>query len=133
VQRFCWLAWLACLSGCGEDPARKAVAASLSDPGSARFQSVREKQDHVCGEVNGRSEPGGQTGYRRFVYDRSSGAVSVEAAAPTSAPSSPPTGCDKPFAYQSVEERLACAAAPEARAEAERAREFARVWQKECA
>lgn len=55
-----------------EDPiitkARGAVAQSLKDPPSARFDGVVRKTDAVCGFVNARNSYGGYAGRTRFVY-----------------------------------------------------------------
>lgn len=119
---------------CGEDPARRAVAAAIQDPGSARFQAVRERANHVCGEVNGRG-PRGYIGYRRFVYDRAAETALVDPGSAAAAPKSASSGaaCTKPFAYRTVDERLSCAGAPAARSEETRQRRFENAWRKACA
>lgn len=52
--------------------ARKAVADTLRDPGSAQFRALRTKVDSgvqiVCGEVNGKNAYGGYVGFRTFIY-----------------------------------------------------------------
>ncbi len=124
----------ASLAGCGDDPAREAVAAALDDPDSARFQLVRDRPNHVCGEVNGRGEGGAFVGYRRFVYDKEAGVPLIDpgtSQAVQGAARDP--ACGKSFAYQSVDERLNCAHAPAARSEAERQRRFEAIWGKACA
>jgi hypothetical protein len=122
------------LAACGGDDPKDAVAASLADPRSARFQFVRDSGDHVCGEVNSREPPGGYGGYRRFVYDNESQAAVIdpglEDAAGQAGPPDP--ACAKPFAYQSVEERLTCAAAPERQAGSNRQRAFEALWRRAC-
>jgi predicted small lipoprotein YifL len=126
---FLWLA------GCGSKDPQEAVAAALPDPASARFQNVRDRDDHVCGEVNGRDARGGLSGYRRFVYDKGSEAALVDPGLRDEPPpaSTANPACAKPFAYQAVDERLACAAAPAQQAGSERQREFEDLWRRACA
>ncbi len=123
--------WLAACSG--EDP-KDAVAAGLADPRSARFQSVRDRGDHVCGQVNSREPPGGYGGYRRFVYDKESEVAAVDPGVdePVERARQLDAACAKPFAYQSVDERLTCAAAPERQAGSDRQRAFEALWRRAC-
>jgi len=44
--------------------ARHAVAATLRDPASARFEDVRARLGAVCGFVNAKNGPGGYAGRR---------------------------------------------------------------------
>jgi hypothetical protein len=118
------------LSGCGESAAERAVREAVGDP-AARFQSVRNVDGFVCGEVN---SPKRQEGYARFVFDERARTAFVdpgEAAARVSR-GAPDPGCSKPFAYQTVEERLSCAAAPQLKTEADAKRNFEAAWQKAC-
>ncbi len=103
---------------------------AIGDKG-ARFQSVEERGNFVCGEVNGR----GRSGYVRFVYDnRASTALIDPGEALSQAPiASADPACSKPFAYQSVEERLGCAAAPARERETRSKRSFDALWHKACA
>lgn len=120
---------LLALGGCGQGEAEKAVSGAIADP-AARFQSVRNRTGFVCGEVNGRGGPG----YVRLVYDEETGAAFVdpgEASAQLSA-SRADAACGKPFAYQSVEERLGCAAAPRQESEIRSKRSFETLWRKAC-
>ena len=48
--------------------ARAAVARSLDDPPSARFDGVVRKSEAVCGLVNAKTSPGGYFGKIRFAY-----------------------------------------------------------------
>ena len=118
------------LSGCGESAAERGVREAVGDP-AARFQSVRNVDGYVCGEVNSLSRSGG---YARFVFDERVGTAFVDpgnaATGVTRAAQDP--GCSKPPAYQSVEERLSCAAAPQLEAEAQAQRAFEAAWQKAC-
>lgn len=122
------------LAACADKDPRDAVAATLPDPGSARFQSISDRGDHVCGEVNSRTGQGGYTGYTRFVYDKESEAALVDpglqAATPPAGP--PDAACSKTFSYQTVEERLACAAQPEAQGSSNRQRAFDALWERVC-
>lgn len=122
------------LTGCGGSDAEQAVAAALPDPASARFQSVVDRQDHVCGEVNGKDPAGRLGGYRRFVYDKSSGAALIDPQLQDELPARnvQDAACAKPFAYQSVDERLACAAAPAREAGSSRQRAFEDLWRRGC-
>jgi hypothetical protein len=123
-----------CLAACGGEDPKEAVAAGLADPPSARFQSVRDRGDYVCGEVNSRERPGGYGGYRRFVYDKGSETAAIDPGLDEPAEQVGPQGpgCAKPFAYQSVEERLTCAAAPERQAGSNRQRAFEALWRRVC-
>ncbi len=123
-----------CLAACGGENPEEAVAAALADPRSARFQSVSDRGDHVCGEVNSRDRAGGYGAYRRFVYDKQSEAVMIAPAIEEGVPQAGPpnSACAKPFAYQSVDERLSCAAAPEQRARSDRHRVFEALWRRAC-
>lgn len=51
--------------------AKKAVARSLKDPGSAQFRNVRVvpygEGSVICGEVNGKNSYGGYVGFKSFV------------------------------------------------------------------
>ena len=49
--------------------AKHAVATTLRDPASARFEDVRARLDAVCGFVNAKNGPGGYAGRALFVYD----------------------------------------------------------------
>jgi hypothetical protein len=120
--------------GCADEEPMESVAATLSEPASARFQSIRERGDYVCGEVNGRTGSSVYSGYRRFVYDERGRRAMVD---PRLAPGGKTSrasgsGCDKPFAYQSVEERLTCAEAPAQQPRADRQREFDALWSSAC-
>jgi hypothetical protein len=65
-----------------EDPiitkARAAVANSLKDPPSARFEGVVLKAEAVCGLVNAKNSYGGYVGKTRFVYVLKSGGIFIE-------------------------------------------------------
>ena len=129
------MALLIVATGCADEDPEAIVAALTADPGAARFQSVREQGEHVCGEVNARERQGGYSGYRRFVYTQQTKTAVIDPAAPQGGAATPPPGsaCAKPFAYQSVEERLSCAYHP-ARAEAsEQQRRFETLWAAACA
>lgn len=58
--------------------ARSAVANSLKDPPSARFDGIVRKPEAVCGYVNAKNSYGGYTGRTRFVYVMKSGEVLLE-------------------------------------------------------
>lgn len=125
---------LMALTACADDGPETSVAAMTAQPEAARFQSVREKGNHVCGEVNGKDSEGAYSGYRRFVYDRRTEAGLIDPGLSNAiATAAPGPGCGKPFAYQSVEERLECAEAPLRTADAERQRRFDTLWAKACA
>ena len=49
------------------EKAKAAAAASLRDPASAQFRSVRLKDNAVCGEMNGKNGCGAYAGFSRFV------------------------------------------------------------------
>jgi hypothetical protein len=123
------------VSGCGDDPAREAVAAALEEPDTARFQSVVERGGFVCGEVNGRARAGGFTGYRRFVYDEADRSALIDPGrSVTAAEVQPAEGaCGKPFAYQSVDERMSCANAPAAKVREDLQNRFEAEWRRACA
>jgi hypothetical protein len=83
--------------------------------------------------VNSREPTGGYGGYRRFVYDKKSEAVLIAELQDGTGQADPPgPACAKPFAYQSVDERLTCAAAPEQQAGSNRQRTFETLWRRVC-
>jgi hypothetical protein len=129
------MALLIVATGCADDDPEAIVAALTADPGAVRFQSVREQGEHVCGEVNARERQGGYTGYRRFVYTQQTKTAVIDPAAPQVEAATPPPGaaCAKPFAYQTVEERLSCAYAPATTAALDRHRDFETLWAATCA
>ncbi len=107
------------------------MADAIGDP-DARFQAVRGSGVFLCGEVNGGERA--REGYVRFVYEEAAGAASID---PGDADGQLPIAvgdpaCGKSFAYQSVEERLGCAAAPERERKARLKREFEALWQRAC-
>lgn len=110
------------------------MAAQLADPKSARFQAVRSRAGHVCGEVNARDAAGAWQGYRRFLYDTGSGSAALD---PRHAPAAGPAeaanpACAKPLSYRTVEERFACDTAPASgRAKAEQSA-FDERWRRIC-
>ena len=63
---------LLALSGCDVGPqgdAKKAVAATLTDPSSVQFQNVTSYSNNViCGEFNAKNQMGGYVGFKPFVY-----------------------------------------------------------------
>jgi hypothetical protein len=120
------------LSACGGNDPLDAVAATLPDPGSARFQAVSDRGGHVCGHINGKAAGAGYTGYRRFVHDKGSRVTRLDPQEAL-APAHPSVaGCAKPVSYQSVNERLSCAAAPAEEAAARLQSEFEVLWQRNC-
>lgn len=118
------------VAACGERDAERAVAATFSDPGAARFQSVERHGDFVCGEVN----PGGRAGYTRFVYEEATTRVNV--APPKSYSAVELDGFDRTCRMLdgagTAFDRQACARATEARRDADRATTFEQVWQQAC-
>lgn len=48
--------------------AKSAASASLLDPDSAKFRSVRIAGNNVCGEINGKNAFGAYVGFKRFAY-----------------------------------------------------------------
>jgi hypothetical protein len=128
------MALLIVATGCADDDPQASVAALTADPASARFQSVRERGEHVCGEVNARERQGGYSGYRRFVYARRTKTGIIDPAAQQAGAAAPRAGpgCAKPFAYQSVEERLGCAYDPAQAEASERQRRFEKLWAAAC-
>lgn len=58
--------------------ARSAVANSLKDPPSARFDGVVRKAEAVCGFVNAKNSYGGYAGRTRFTYVIKSGDIFLE-------------------------------------------------------
>jgi|GEM_PF-5877043 len=104
----------------------------LPEPESARFQSVSDGDGHVCGEVNSKAPGAGYTGYRRFVHSKATGATRLD---PQEAPvlaGPPAAGCAKPVSYQTVDERLSCAAAPAGEASANLQSKFEELWLSNC-
>lgn len=66
------------LAGCGPSPrwpAHEAAAAAFPNPGAVEFRNVRQVSPGACGEVNGRLLSGEMSGFRRFYYSESTGAV----------------------------------------------------------
>ena len=124
-----WVAALLAASGCGPSEAEREIAAILPGEDAPNFQNIRNRDEFVCGEVNA---PDDRSGYLRFVYDEESGTASIEkpGAAPTA--SVDDAACGKRAAYQSVDERLACAHAPEVHEEVAERRRFERLWQANC-
>ena len=52
-----------------EERAKKTIADSLKDPGSAQFRNIRETSPGIlCGEVNGKNAMGGYVGFQRFEW-----------------------------------------------------------------
>jgi hypothetical protein len=120
------------LSACGGNDPPDAVAATLPDPGSARFQAVSDRRGHVCGQVNHKTAGAGYTGYRRFVHEKGSGATRLDPQV-ASAPAHPSVAaCAKPVSYQTVGERLSCAAAPAQDAAVDLQSEFDALWRRSC-
>lgn len=80
VKKFLCLSILLALTGCDigaaigvgpEAEAKKAVAASLTDPASVQFQEVKSyNQNVVCGEYNAKNRMGGYVGFKPFIYYR---------------------------------------------------------------
>ncbi len=95
---------------------------------------MSDRSGHVCGEVNGRGRDGTYAGYRRFIYDKSARTTALdEGPAEPSRPSAAvDRGCGKPAAYQSVDERFACAQTQAAKGVPER-QGFEEAWDKVCA
>lgn len=125
---------LAPLASCADSGPEADVAALFADPGSARFQSVRQSGDFVCGEVNARTPQGSYSGYKRFVHDRKSKRSLVD---PGKSERSAPAGhngpdCSKAFAYQTSDERFSCAYAPVQQQEVDRQRQFEELWASAC-
>lgn len=56
--------------------AKKLVARSLRDPGSAQFRDVKRVGESVCGEVNGKNAYGAYAGFKHFIVD--AGNVTLE-------------------------------------------------------
>ena len=131
VFRGTWLALA--LAGCGgQSEAERAVAATLGEPATAKFQQVRDRGDFVCGQVNAR-RGARMSGYIDFVYDTKRRLALVDPmgqAAEASDPADP--ACRKPLSYQSVDERLNCQWAPERQREAERQRAFDALYDSAC-
>jgi hypothetical protein len=93
---------------------------------------VNDRGSHVCGELNGKGAGAGYTGYTRFVHDKASGATRLD---PKEAPALAPgtdEACAKPVSYQTVDERLSCAAAPAEEAAASGQSEFDALWRRSC-
>lgn len=61
--------------------AKKLVAASLRDPGSAQFRDVKSSGQAVCGEVNGKNAYGGYVGFKHFIVE--AGEATIEPETPT--------------------------------------------------
>jgi hypothetical protein len=104
----------------------------LPDPKSARFQFVSDRGSHVCGEVNGKASGAGYTGYTRFVHDKASGTTRLD---PKELPGLVPStnlACAKPLSYQTVDERLSCAAGPAEKAAAGLQSDFDALWRRNC-
>lgn len=52
-----------------EEKAKKTIANSLKDPGSAQFRNIRESSPGIlCGEVNAKNSMGGYVGFKRFTW-----------------------------------------------------------------
>lgn len=83
--------------------------------------------------MNGKRPEGGYSGYRRFVYDRDTGTALIEPTAAKAASAAPAAGCEKPFAYQTVDERLICARAPAESEEILQRQRFDGLWGRGCA
>ena len=66
---------LGLLVACGEPAAEQAVSRRFP-AGSTKFQDVARHGDTVCGEVNA-TEPTGTSGYRRFIYNDRTDAVTI--------------------------------------------------------
>jgi hypothetical protein len=118
------------LGGCGLSPAERAVAQAVGDP-DARFQALRSRGDHVCGEVNARNMQGLRSQYVRFVYDGRSAFIDP-GPAPASAIPPDEAACGKPLSYQTPDERLSCAQAPRLQNDMRRRRAFEELWQRAC-
>lgn len=73
MKKILCISILLALAGCDIGPegdAKKAVAASLSDPSSVQFQNVTSYSNNVvCGEFNAKNQMGGYVGFKPFVYN----------------------------------------------------------------
>ena len=120
------------ISGCGEGAAKRAVAAALGDS-DARFQAMRQHGDYVCGEVHGKPFRQGR-GYSRFVFDARADAAFIDPGLGRTQQTmrSTDSACRKPDAYRTVEERLACAAAPDVEREQQQKSAFEHLWRRAC-
>lgn len=65
------------LVGCEQTEAQSAVKAKLPGASYYQFQSVKRRDDSVCGEVNAAGQGPG-AGYRRFVYRDATREAAVE-------------------------------------------------------
>jgi hypothetical protein len=68
---------LAACNPVAELQAKRAVAARMKDPDSAKFRNVRSVGDAICGDVNGRNGFGAYAGFVPFVFFPADGAVFV--------------------------------------------------------
>lgn len=120
------------LGGCGERDAERAVASTLAEPSSARFQSVEKRGDAVCGEVKASGE-GGTAGYARFVYQE--GAATIE---PRTRYTPADLGgfdatCRMLGGQGNGLDRQVCTRAAGARQAVDKARAFEALWRRRCA
>lgn len=119
---------LAALSGCGEREAEAAVAASLGDPATAKFQSVERHGEQVCGEVNAAG-----SGYARFIY-RPGSAPRIErsAAYDETQLAEFDRTCGLIASGGSAFDRTVCEQARQARDALDAQRRFDALWQRSC-
>lgn len=66
-------------TGCSSTKkAEDAVRKQMIDPASTAFRALEDRNGFVCGEVNSRNRFGGYVGFRRFIYERKSEAVTID-------------------------------------------------------
>lgn len=122
----------ALIAGCADRDAERAVQSALGDS-DARVQRLADHGGYVCGEVErgGRARKGA---YVRFVFDERGGSASVDPgfAGERPATRSADAVCLKPEAYQSVAERMSCAAAPALEDRSGRQQAFEQLWREAC-
>jgi hypothetical protein len=82
-----YLALVAAISGCGQDPppspekdSRFKTAASFvfKDPASLQFQDTSNNDQVFCGQVNAKNAFGAYVGFRLFVFDKKANQLWVE-------------------------------------------------------
>lgn len=113
---------------CGRSEAEEAVAATLPNPEAARFQSVAQYGDAVCGEVSA----GGAGGYMRFVYREGVASIAPRESYTPSDVAGFDATCRMLGGQGNALDRQICTRAAEARQTIEQAAAFETLWRRSC-
>lgn len=118
------------LGACGRSEAEGAVAATLPHPQAARFQSVTQYDDGVCGEVSGGGASRG--GYVRFVFRDSAVSISPRTFYTAADLASFDATCRTLGGQGNGLDREVCTRAAQIRQDAALSADFEALWQRTC-